>query len=70
VDNNKKPDDFSDSTKQLLDQIAKEREYNNWLKARRKERFEYVRGWVTWITAVLVLKGLLWDSFIVFVRAL
>jgi hypothetical protein len=64
---NQKPD-FSDSTRQLLDQLAKEKEHRDWLRAKRKERMEYVRGWITWITAAWVLKGLLWESFTGFMR--
>ena len=62
--NNDKKQEFSDSTKALLEALAKEKEHLNWLKGRRKERMEYIRGWITWITAAWVLKGLLWDAFI------
>lgn len=48
--------------------MAKEREHEEWLRNKRKARFESVRGWITWITAAWVLKGLLWDSFTEFVR--
>jgi hypothetical protein len=60
--------EFSDSTRNLLDALAKEREHENWLKSRRKERMEYARGWITWITAAWVLKGLLWESLATFVK--
>lgn len=69
MDNNDKPTEFSDSTRQLLEQLAKEKAHNDWLKAKRKGQFEYVRGWITWITAAWALKGLLWDSFTEFVKA-
>lgn len=69
MDNNKNQKaEFSDSTRQLLDELAKEKEHRDWLRGRRKERMEYIRGWITWITAAWVLKGLLWESFIGFVR--
>lgn len=68
MDKNEKPPEFSDSTRQLLEHIAKEKAHNDWLKEKRKARFEYVRGWITWITAAWALKGLLWDSFLDFVR--
>ena len=67
-DKPQKPADFSDSTRKLLDELADEKSHRDWLARKRKERFEAVRGWVTWITAAWVLKGLLWESFAGFVR--
>jgi hypothetical protein len=62
VDPTKTKQEFSDSTKALLDELAKEKAHRDWLSKRRKARFESIRGWITWITAALVLKGMLWES--------
>lgn len=60
--------EFTDSTRQLLESLAKEREHQEWLREKRKQRFEYLRGWITWLTAAWALKGILWESFIGFVK--
>ena len=66
-DPTEKPE-FSDSTRKLLDEIADEKHHQDWLRARRKRAVETIRGWVTWLTAIWVLKGLLWDSFTTLAR--
>lgn len=55
----RKPPDFSNSERQRLQEIADEHEHMEWLRKRRKERFESIRGWITWLTAAWALKDLL-----------
>lgn len=65
---NSKPPSFSESERQRLLEIAKEHDHQTWLKARRKARFESIRGWITWVTAAWVLKDLLWSAVTEFFR--
>lgn len=56
----RKPPDFTDSERQRLQEIADEREHMEWLRNRRKQRMESIRGWITWLTAAWALRDLLW----------
>lgn len=60
--------DFSDSDRARLRELAEEREHVAWLRARRKERMEAMRGWFTWITAAWALKDLLWETVVGLIR--
>lgn len=54
--------DFSDSTRKLLDEFAREREHEKWAREQRKKRFESVKSWAQWLTAIWAAKELLWDA--------
>lgn len=58
---NNKPT-LTDSERAALDEIRAEREFERISKERRKARFNRVSDWLKFGAAVLVLKGLLWDS--------
>lgn len=64
----KTPPPISDSERGTLDEIRQEREFAKRLAIaeaasaeKKKLRLERVRAWVMFASAVLVLKGALWD---------
>ena len=63
-----KKQEFSDSTRALLEMLAKEQQHREWQSKKRKARFEAVRGWITWLTAAWGLKVIIWDNIVLFWR--
>ena len=52
---NKKPADLSDTDRAELEELLSERAFEEKLRARRKARFESVKLWAQWATAVGLL---------------
>lgn len=46
---------FSASDRGKLDDLLREQDRMDWLRARRKRRLEAIKGWVWWITTAAVM---------------
>ncbi len=55
--------EFSDSTKQLLEEIAKEREHRKWLA-------DILKRWAQWIAAISLGVTVTWDALVRLVKHL
>lgn len=56
-------DDFTDSERAALREAARNQEHKKWL-------FDLLKRWATWITAVILGAGVLWDAIGKAVKAL
>ena len=55
--------DFSDSTRTLLEELAKEREHRKWL-------VDILKRWAQWIAAVSLGVTITWDALVRLIKHL
>lgn len=67
-----KPPQWTDSDRARLDLLLDRQKLDEAISDRRKKRAETVKAWATWIAAVSVAGGVIWDALLKladFVRA-
>jgi hypothetical protein len=57
-----KPPAWSDSERETIDALLKDREFEQQLSTRRAKRWESIKAWAQWVTVVLAAGGVIWDK--------